>query len=268
MVQVCKSLSLLSNLHLLGEQQIRPCFFPAYPHCYPFYQFDFITSSWKNSFQPSSSCPRPVHLNLKTSKMCFLPPPKKKILIFCHTLRLLCASAGAVPYIRTALGDNRGQKHSSSAPIAPVGMRCGFVPAAMHVGNVWGSFSSSRLPDTSLLHGAEAGSPWRQQCPCWPWWAALLRSEDNISPENFCALCSSLLNAVGVTMSAHSMACVFQCLLNRNVYWQDCKLKLVVLWRNPLLCVRGHHLASHHHFCRCQFVSVVIYWLGGRISVQ
>lgn len=98
-VQVCKSLSLLSNLNLLGEQLIRPCFFHAYQHFYPFYQFDFITSSWKNSFQPSSSCLQSMHPNLKTIllKCAFChQKEKKKKSVFCRKMGLLCTSAEQV----------------------------------------------------------------------------------------------------------------------------------------------------------------------------
>lgn len=146
-----------------------------------------------------------------------------------------------------------------------------WVSACQKLPCTWGVFrescSSSRLPDASLLPGAEAGSPCsalahqgEQHCG----------GQRETSPGRLCALCSSVLNDVGVTGSAQSITRAFQCLQNRSVYWQDCKLKLVVLWRNALLYARGLHLASHHLFCwhRCPFVSAVICWLGGRISVQ
>lgn len=109
-----------------------------------------------------------------------------------------------MPYIRSALGDCSGQKHSSSA--------CWKLP---HTWGILGeSSSSSRLPDTSSLPRAEAGSTWRQHCPCWPRWAALWRSEDDIPPESFCALFSSFLSKVGVTVSAQSVVCI-----NKTANW-------------------------------------------------
>lgn len=102
----------------------------SYPHCYPFYQFDFITSSWKNSFLPSSSCLQSMHPNLKTILLkCAFCHQKKKIRFLSQTGAFAYISrTGAVPYIRSALGDSSGQKRSSSAPVAPVCMRCGVVP--------------------------------------------------------------------------------------------------------------------------------------------
>lgn len=94
-VQVRKSLFLLSNLHLLWKQLIRPCVFHAYPHYYPSYQFDFISSSWKNSFQPSSSCLQSVLPDLKTLLLECAFCHKKKI-IFCHKLGLFCLWAELV----------------------------------------------------------------------------------------------------------------------------------------------------------------------------
>lgn len=89
--------SLLPNLHLLWEQLIRPCFFHPYPHCYPFHQFDFITSSWKNSFQPTSSCLLSMHPSLKTILLkCAFCHQKKIKIVFCHKRGLLCASAELV----------------------------------------------------------------------------------------------------------------------------------------------------------------------------
>lgn len=60
--------------------------------------------------------------------MCFLSPEKRKKLAFSHKLGLLRTSAELVQ-VRCALGDSSAQKHSSSAPVAPVCTGCRFVPA-------------------------------------------------------------------------------------------------------------------------------------------
>lgn len=138
--------------------------------------------------------------------MCWHQKKKKKIRFLSQTGAFVRQQN---PSMGSALGDSSGQEHSSSsAPMAPVWYEVQ-VSACRKLPCTWGifgeSFSSSRLPDPSLLHGAEARFPWRQHCHCWPGWAALLRPEDDISPENVCALCGSVLHKVGVSMSAQCL---------------------------------------------------------------
>lgn len=182
-VQVCKSLSLLSNLYLLGEQLIRPCFFHAHPHYCPFYQFDFIISSWKNSFQPFSECLQSMHPNLKTRLVKHAVTKKKKFknLVFCHKLGLLHTSG-----LHWVTAVDR-----STPPVPPLsqcvwGVGLCLPKAAMHLGSFQGELQQFQAP--WRLTAAWGWSRVPLLCPCSPRWAALRRSEGNITWAFVCIM--------------------------------------------------------------------------------
>lgn len=171
-------------------------------HSYPFYQFGFITSSWKNSFQLFFTCLQSVHPAWKTfsfssSKMCF-PSQRKKVCFLSQTGAFAYVwGTHDVPYVSYALGDSSSQKHSCGTPVAPMHKWYGFAPAERCC--VSGEFSGRARAALGSCH-LPASRGWS----VFPPKAALLlrtvvnssvqlRSDDDTSLESFCAFCSSVL---------------------------------------------------------------------------